>query len=541
MESKTYPALELSSDRLICLKEGHSRKLCEFVCTKRECNDRLACPYCLLTDHADHFQWMVGVDEFFGSRSPTKSEEKSDYKFNMLGLLQDKDMLLNKFDEKLRNENKKILDELKAFKAKFLEKVAQLESLIPENVEKYRKSFLEDLQIVHDYASSTEKVTFPPVIKDIKTLKEYLDYQVAKENDLKENKFERVFENLKDKLGALSLMEFDVKKAEDVVSNLERITEFSLKMDLFDFHRKATFIPTSTLDYAKLVCKRTIQTVHKKPIYKVVFLEDEKIATCSDDYTVMIYDLKSGQPLHTLLGHSDRIWNLIKLKSGLLASCSSDTSIRLWNIEKLCCERVLQGHTGLVCCLLELPNLMLLSGSQDKSLKLWDLKTDSKECVRTMKSNTMGRIMTCIMINKEDLACGSEANILVLNFDDGTLKKTLSGHTSLVRDLNLLSDGNTLLSGSDDKTIRLWDLNEAKCLKVFSGHTHSANKILLFSPGIIVSASDDHTIKFWNMDSGQCVKTLSGHGGWVIYITILPDGMLLSCGADKTIKLWDSS
>ena len=439
----------------------------------------------------------------------------------------------------MEKENKKVMEELKAFRTKFMDKVSELETSIPQNVEKYRKSFLDDIQTIQDYTSSVEKVTFPPVIDNIKTLREYLTYQVAKENDLKENKFERVFENLKDKLNALSLMEFDSKKADEILSQLDKVVDFSLKLDAFEFHRKLIQVPISTLDYSKLTCKRTIQTVHKKPIYKVVFLEDEKIATCSDDYTVMIYDIKNGQPLHTLTGHSDRIWNLIKLKNGLLASCSSDTTVRIWNVEKLICDKVFNGHSGLVCCLVEFPNLILLSGSQDKSLKLWDVKSDSKECIRTIKNNTMGRIMTCILLNKDEIACGSEANIQIINFEDGALRKTLNGHTSLVRDLNLLSDGNQLLSGSDDKSIRLWDIAESKCLRVFNGHTHSANKILLFNSSVIVSASDDHTIKFWNLDNGQCLKTLTGHGGWVIYITILADGTLLSCGADKTIKVWD--
>jgi len=539
---RTFPKLELSGNGLKCPKEGHSEKTCEFVCTKRECRDRLTCSYCLLTEHSEHFQWMVGVDEFFNPKPVVKSTtEKGEDKFNMLDFVQDKDELIKKFEEKLSAENTKVMAELTEFRTKFMEKVNLLENMIPQNVDNYKKSFQEDIQTIQDYTSSVEKVTFPSNIETVDTLKDFLNYQVTKENDLKENKFERVFENLKDKLNALSLMDFDVQKAEEVHAQLNNLIDFSLKLDYYEFHRKATAIPTSNVDCMKLACKRTIQTTHKKPIYKVVFLEeDNRIVTCSDDYTIMVYDFVTGNPLHTLTGHTDRIWNLIKLKNGLLASCSSDTSIRVWNIEKLTCERVLQGHGGLVCCLMELPNLLLLSGSQDKSLKVWDLKLDTKDCVRTIKNTAMGRIMTCILLNKEDLACGSEANIQVINFFDGTLKKTLTGHASLVRDLNLLADGNTLLSGSDDKSIRMWNLAEGKCLKIFNGHTHSANKILLWNANTIVSASDDHSIKFWNLDDGKCLKTLTGHAGWVIFITIRPDGGLISCGADKTIKIWDA-
>ncbi len=542
--SRTFPKLELSGNGLKCPKEGHSGKLCEFVCTKRECRERLTCSYCLLTEHSEHFQWMVGVDEFFNPKPVVKasSEKGGDEKFSMVDFVQDKDELIKKFEEKLSGENAKVMMDLTNFRNKFMEKINILENMIPQNVDQYKKSFQEDIQTIQDYTSSVEKITFPENIENVDMLREYLNYHVTKENDLKENKFERVFENLKDKLNALSLMDFDSQKSQDILSTLNNLIDFSLKLDYFEFHRKATAIPTSTVDCTKLVCKRTIQTTHKKPIYKVIFLEEEnKIVTCSDDYTIMVYDFITGNPLHTLTGHSDRIWNLIKLKNGLLASCSSDTSIRVWNVEKLCCERVLQGHSGLVCCLMEMPNLLLLSGSQDKSLKVWDLKSESKECARTVKNSSMGRIMTCILINKDEIACGSEANIQVINFFDGTLKRTLTGHASLVRDLNLLADGNTLLSGSDDKSIRMWNLAEGKCLKIFNGHTHSANKILLWSPTVIVSASDDHSIKFWNLEDGKCVKTLTGHAGWVIFITIRPDGTLISCGADKTIKVWDSS
>jgi len=136
------------------------------------------------------------------------------------------------------------------------------------------------------------------------------------------------------------------------------------------------------------------------------------------------------------------------------------------------------------------------------------------------------------------MACGSEKNINIYKIDDGLLEKSLVGHNMLIRDLYLLDDGTTLLSSSDDKTIKMWNWPEGICTRTFSGHTYSANKLVLFNPGIIASASDDHSIKFWKLETGECVKTLTAHDGWVIFITIMHDGNLVSCGADKAIKFW---
>jgi len=540
MESRKLPQLGDIGEELFCKNPSHNKKRYEFVCTKRECNNKLACPQCLLTDHAEHFQWMVVIEDFFVEKpqqQPTITE--SDDKISMQDFVKDKQALLEKFDLKVSEEKKKVLSSLEAFKNKFLDKYSQLEKQIEEKTEKYRKSFNDDIEVIRSYLSTDEDVKFPDVISDINTLHSYLEHRVSKENDLMEKKFERTFESLKDHLNALSLMEFNNDKSQELLESMNNLLNFSLKLDGYRFYKKIYFTPISKLDYSKLTCKRVINTSHKKAIYKVIFIQDEtKIATCSDDHTIMLYDMKSGDALSTLTGHTDRIWSIIKLRNGNLASCSSDNTIRIWNTQKGTCEKVLHGHSGLVCCLVEFPNLMLLSGSQDKCLKYWDLKLDTKNCVRTIKTTNMGRIMVIILLDSDYIACGSENNIQIIKFEDGTLKQTLSGHTALVRDLFHLEEKKQLISGSDDKSIRLWNLEDGKCLKTFNGHNHSANKILLFNPGIIVSASDDHTIKFWDIEAGTCNKTLTGHEGWVIHIAIMSDGTLLSCGADKTIRLW---
>ena len=81
-------------------------------------------------------------------------------------------------------------------------------------------------------------------------------------------------------------------------------------------------------------------------------------------------------------------------------------------------------------------------------------------------------------------------------------------------------DGKFLASGSDDDTIKLWDLQTGKLIKSFEGHTKIIEAIA-FSPDgkYIASASDDMTVELWDVAAGKEVQTLSGHRDYVIAVS----------------------
>ena len=118
---------------------------------------------------------------------------------------------------------------------------------------------------------------------------------------------------------------------------------------------------------------------------------------------------------------------------------------------------------------------------------------------------------------------------------------TLSGHSGEVNSLALSRDRITLASGSDDKTIKIWNLNNKKEIRTLKGHLDFVYSVAISLDGkILVSGSRDKTIKIWNLQTGQLINTLYGHKGFVDSVAISPDGQTIASGSyDHTIKLWN--
>ena len=119
---------------------------------------------------------------------------------------------------------------------------------------------------------------------------------------------------------------------------------------------------------------------------------------------------------------------------------------------------------------------------------------------------------------------------------------TLKGHSSDVNTVVFAADGQKLFTGSDDKTIKAWNLNGKQEIFTLTGHSGWIWAIAI-SPNnkMLASGSADNTIKLWNSDTGKEIRTLN-HSAGVTSVAFSPDGKTLASGSlDKTIKLWNPS
>ncbi|MCB8762421.1 hypothetical protein L2E68_19215 [Planktothrix agardhii 1029] len=117
------------------------------------------------------------------------------------------------------------------------------------------------------------------------------------------------------------------------------------------------------------------------------------------------------------------------------------------------------------------------------------------------------------------------------------------GHSGSVNSVAISPDGQILVSGSDDKTITIWDLSTGQELRTLTGHSESVNSVAISPDGqTLLSGSRDNTIKIWQLSTGEELRTLTGHSESVNSVAISPDGQILVSGSDdKTITIWDLS
>jgi WD40 repeat protein len=103
-------------------------------------------------------------------------------------------------------------------------------------------------------------------------------------------------------------------------------------------------------------------------------------------------------------------------------------------------------------------------------------------------------------------------------------------------------DSSRIASGSDDRTIKIWDAQTGACLQTLRGHDGSVQSVV-FCPDSsrIASGSYDRTIKIWDAQTGACLQTLEGHDDSVQSVVFSHDSSRIASGSsDATIKIWDA-
>jgi WD40 repeat protein len=119
--------------------------------------------------------------------------------------------------------------------------------------------------------------------------------------------------------------------------------------------------------------------------------------------------------------------------------------------------------------------------------------------------------------------------------------RNLEGQPHPVNAVAIVADGWRVLAGSNDGTLKLWDLKRGEELHNFEGHTDSVNAVVAFASGRrALSGSDDCSLKLWDLERGRDLHTFKGHLTAISALAVSEDGRRgLSGSHSGTLKLWD--
>ena len=304
------------------------------------------------------------------------------------------------------------------------------------------------------------------------------------------------------------------------------------------------------------------------------------IVSASDDQRLLVWKVSQGEIIfHGALGevnegHKNVITSVCAISKSEILSASYDCVIKRWDVEKLedMNKDIIDYEKGnhiLAILYVEVDNKQLiikgsrLADKPEKGLincycdnKMFLLKghTDYVRCFcvtsKTTKENETKYLFTGSLdktIRKWDLgaclkifAIHSSKNIdrecCILNND-----KVFTGHTDWVRCVCLSKDDLMLISGSTDKTIRIWDIESGECIQKLEGHTGGVRCLCISNDGAqIISGSEDKSLRIWDLQTGSPIRILLGHENWVTSLCTLPNTRLIvSCSSDKTVRVWD--
>ncbi|GKT88562.1 nuclear migration protein [Colletotrichum tofieldiae] len=246
------------------------------------------------------------------------------------------------------------------------------------------------------------------------------------------------------------------------------------------------------------------------------------LASSSNDLTIKLWDPSDDyKNIRTLPGHDHSISAVRFISSGaagapgsgnLLVSASRDKTLRIWDVSTGYCVKTLRGHTGWVRDVCPSPDgRFLLSAGDDYTGRLWDISLAKPDVKLTLIHHE--HVVTCCTLAPptayahlaqlaglkkpppttdmaEFMATGSRDKTICLWDARGNCIKILTGHDNWVRALVFHPGGKYLLSVSDDKTLRCWDLaQEGKCVKVLEDAHSRFVSCLRWAPGVVREAT----------------------------------------------------
>ncbi|GAP84105.1 putative small nucleolar ribonucleoprotein complex subunit [Rosellinia necatrix] len=326
--------------------------------------------------------------------------------------------------------------------------------------------------------------------------------------------------------------------------------------------------------------------------------EDIRIVSVSEpgDSSALVPSEYFGRDVALLKGHDDIIITLDVDWSGhWVATGAKDNTAKIWRVDpknnSYICWVTFQGHAESVTAValprirpvdgskayaepLNHPPQYLLTGSSDQTIKRWEIPREQQEGQQHAKSGIRAsytrkahdKDINAIDVSNSGhvFASASQDKVVkIWSLEEGEVQGILRGHRRGVWSVSFapsdtpvlqgeqgsVAGKGVVITGSGDKTIKLWSLTDYTCLRTFEGHSNSVLKVAWLNipppdqrskkPILIASAAGDGLVKVWDVNSGENECTLDNHEDRVWALAVHPHtNMIVSGSGDSTVTFW---
>nr|CCA26666.1 predicted protein putative [Albugo laibachii Nc14] len=265
---------------------------------------------------------------------------------------------------------------------------------------------------------------------------------------------------------------------------------------------------------------------HDGPVRGVDFHKTQPLfVSGGDDYKLKVWDYKLKRCLFTLLGHLDYIRTVqFHHEYPWILSCSDDQTVRIWNWQSRSCVSILTGHNHYVMSASFHPkDDLLVSASLDQTVRVWDTTGLRKKTVRGAPSGL------------DDLV-PSRVNNDIFGASDAIVKYVLEGHDRGVNWATFHPNLPLIVSGADDRQVKLWRMNETKAWEVDTLRGHTSNvSCVIFHPRheLIISNSEDRSLRVWDISKRVALQTFRRENDRFWILQAHPTQNLIAAGHDS--------
>ena len=293
-------------------------------------------------------------------------------------------------------------------------------------------------------------------------------------------------------------------------------------------------------------------------------LGDNRVVTGSVDGIVRIWDANTGELHKELEGHNYNARSVAFSPNGKrVVSGSYDKTARIWDVDKESPNYMLRSGT----CLRELKahdRVSSVSFSRDgkrvicstgNTLQIWNSETGAFEREFDFKDayfkvdGSSSRVVTKTRSPTRTMTyfgylAHANNRVRILDVNTGTRQPELGTsddrHTDWVSSISFSRDGTRMVSGSHDRTIRIWNVVTRKLIHKLKNRSGPIQSVSFSWDGTRVASGDWFgTIKIWDAETGKILQVLKGHTGNITSLSFSPDGKRVASGSDDGIRIWE--